>query len=164
MAGLRTEYPFVLPKGYVDGDGVVHREGRMRLATARDELEPLSDPRVENADDPRLTVIVLSRVITRLGTIERLSPRDVEDFFAADLAHLQDVYSAINYGSAEDIARVTGEAVPTAGLEAEAAPADANASDGEGEDAAPLEKEKPRGRRARIEEVGKSRSRPGGSG
>lgn len=75
----------------------------MRLATARDELEPLADPKVKGPDDPYLTVIVLSRVVTGLGSLTRLSPRDVEGMFAADLAHLQDVYSVINYGTAADI-------------------------------------------------------------
>ncbi|MEX2504028.1 MAG: hypothetical protein WD378_04210 [Egicoccus sp.] len=103
MSGLRTEYPFVLPKGFVDGEGNLHREGTMRLATARDELEPLADPKVKGADDPYLTVIVLARVVTGIGTLTRLSPRDVEGMFAADLAHLQDVYSVINYGTSADI-------------------------------------------------------------
>lgn len=113
MAGLRTEFPFTLPKGLVDADGRVHQEGIMRLATARDELEPLNDPKVRDADDPYLTVIVLSRVITRLGTLNRLSPRDVEGLFAADLAYLQDVYAAINFGTEQEIERVlAGPATP----------------------------------------------------
>ena len=107
MAGLRTEYPFLLPKGVVDAEGQLHREGTMRLATARDELEPLGDPKVKDADDPYLTIVVLSRVITRLGSATRLTPRDVEGMFAADLAYLQDVYGAINYGSEAEIARLT---------------------------------------------------------
>lgn len=108
MTELRTEYPFTLPKGYVDGDGVVHRDGTMRLATARDELEPLKDPKIRDIDDPYLTIVVLSRVITRLGTHARVSPRDLEGLFAADLAHLQDVYSAINYGTPAEIDRLQG--------------------------------------------------------
>lgn len=99
MSGLRTEFEFVLPKGLVDDDGTVHREGTMRLATARDELEPLNDPKVKDADDPYLTIIVLARVVTGLGTRTRLSPKDVEGVFAADLAYLQDFYSVINFGT-----------------------------------------------------------------
>jgi hypothetical protein len=99
MSGLRTEFEFVLPKGLVDADGTVHREGTMRLATARDELEPLNDPKVKDADDPYLTIIVLARVISGLGTRTRLSPKDVEGLFAADLAYLQDFYSVINFGT-----------------------------------------------------------------
>jgi hypothetical protein len=106
MQQLRTEYPFTLPKGFLDADGALHREGTMRLATARDELEPLNDPKVANADDPYLTVIVLARVITRLGTLTRLSPRDIEGLFAADLAHLQDVYGVINYGTPAEVERL----------------------------------------------------------
>jgi hypothetical protein len=103
MSGLRTEFEFVLPKGVVDDDGTVHRQGTMRLATARDELEPLNDPKVKDADDPYLTIIVLARVITGLGTRTRLSPKDVEGLFAADLAYLQDFYSVINFGTEAEI-------------------------------------------------------------
>jgi hypothetical protein len=103
MGGLRTEFDFVLPKGLVDDDGTLHREGTMRLATARDELEPLRDPKVRDADDPYLTVIVLSRVITSLGTKSRVTPRDIEGLFAADLAYLQDFYSVVNFGTDEEI-------------------------------------------------------------
>jgi len=63
---LRTEFPFTLPKGYVDGDGTLHRHGVMRLATARDEIAPLRDSRVQE-NEAYLTVILLSRVITELG-------------------------------------------------------------------------------------------------
>jgi hypothetical protein len=103
MGGLRTEFDFVLPKGLVDDEGTLHREGTMRLATARDELEPLRDPKVRDADDPYLTVIVLSRVVTSLGTKSRVTPRDIEGLFAADLAYLQDFYSVVNFGTDEEI-------------------------------------------------------------
>jgi hypothetical protein len=103
MSGLRTEFEFVLPKGLVDDDGTVHRQGTMRLATARDELEPLNDPKVKDADDPYLTIIVLARVITGLGSRTRLSPKDVEGLFAADLAYLQDFYSVINFGTEAEL-------------------------------------------------------------
>lgn len=104
MAGLQTEFPFTLPKGYIDGEGMLHRHGTMRLATARDEIEPLRDPRIGGPDDPYLTVIVLSRVITELGSLQQVTPRDVENLFAADLAFLQDLYGIINFGDADDIA------------------------------------------------------------
>ncbi|MDT0319364.1 hypothetical protein [Streptomyces millisiae] len=92
---LRTEFPFELPRGYVDGSGTVHRHGVMRLATARDELVPLRDDRVrENA--AYLSVVLISRVITRLGTVEDVHPGVVEDLFASDLAFLQDFYRRIN--------------------------------------------------------------------
>ena len=104
MAGLQTEFNFTLPKGYVDGEGRLHRVGTMRLATARDEIEPLRDPRVTGPDDPYLTILVLSRVITELGTLQSVMAGDMENLFAADLAFLQDLYGIINFGSAEDIA------------------------------------------------------------
>jgi phage FluMu protein gp41 len=96
-ARFQTEFAFTLPRGYVDGDGVVHREGRMRLATARDELLPLSDDRVRT-NPPYLTVMLLSRVVTKLGTIEgnAVSPQVIENLFAADLAFLQELYRRIN--------------------------------------------------------------------
>jgi hypothetical protein len=99
---LRTRYDFVLPRGYVDRDGTVHRDGTMRLATARDELEPLRDPLVEGAEDPRLTVLVLARVVERFGTLEMVTPHEIEGLFAVDLAFLQDFYGVINFGTEDD--------------------------------------------------------------
>jgi hypothetical protein len=93
--GLSTEVPFTLPRGYVDADGTVHRDGVMRLATAFDEIAPLKDPRVQ-ANPGYLVVILLSRVITRLGTLPDLTPRLVEGFFAADLSYLQALYNRLN--------------------------------------------------------------------
>ena len=104
MGGLQTEYDFVLPKGYVDSSGTLHRRGTMRLATARDELEPLRDMRIKGPDDPFLTVIVLGRVITRLGTMEQVNANDMQNLFAVDLAYLQDFYGIINFGSEAEIA------------------------------------------------------------
>ncbi|BCJ56892.1 hypothetical protein [Micromonospora endophytica] len=92
---LRTEFPFELPRGYVDGTGTVHRDGVMRLATARDELVPLRDDRVRE-NPAYLTVVLLSRVITRIGTVVDIHPGVVEDLFASDLAFLQDMYRRIN--------------------------------------------------------------------
>src|SRR5664280_2917552 len=94
-AALRTEFSFVLPRGYVDEQGVVHRDGLMRLATARDEIQPIRDPRVRE-NEAYLTVILLSRVITRLGTLPQINPGIVEGMFASDLAFLQDLYRRIN--------------------------------------------------------------------
>lgn len=92
---LRTEFPFVLPRGYVDDAGTVHRSGAMRLATARDELIPLRDDRVR--DNPAyLTVVLLGRVVTRLGTIEDVHAGIIEDLFASDVAFLQDLYRRVN--------------------------------------------------------------------
>jgi hypothetical protein len=92
---LRTEFDFVLPRGYVDESGQVHRKGVMRLATARDEIQPLRDPRVRN-HEAYLTVILLSRVVTKLGTVDPINPAVIEGLFATDLAFLQDLYRRIN--------------------------------------------------------------------
>ena len=94
-AGLRTEFPFVLPRGFVDDAGTLHREGSMRLATARDEITPLRDPRVRE-NEAYLTVLLLSRVVTRLGTLPSVTPAVVEGMFASDLAFLQDLYRRVN--------------------------------------------------------------------
>ncbi len=104
---LQTEYDFTLPKGYMDRQGTLHRDGRMRLATAADEILPLRDPRVK-ANPAYLTVIVLSRVVTRLGALEELSPPVIEGLFVEDLAYLQGLYRRIN---GEDGAE-EAEAVP----------------------------------------------------
>ena len=93
--GLQTEYAFVLPRGYVDGAGSVHREGIMRLATARDEITPQRDPRVRE-NESYLTVLLLSRVITKLGTLTQVHTGVIEGLFASDLAFLQDLYRRIN--------------------------------------------------------------------
>ena len=92
---LRTEFEFELPRGYVDSSGTVHRHGVMRLATARDELVPLHDDRVRE-NPAYLTVVLLGRVITRLGTVTDVHPGMVENFFASDLAFLQDLYRRVN--------------------------------------------------------------------
>gem|GEM_PF-256305 len=103
MSGLQTEYEFVLPRGYVDGNGALHKRGVMRLATARDELEPLRDPTITSPDDPRLTVLVLARVVRRLGSLELVTTHEIEGLFAADLAYLQDFYGVVNFGTRADI-------------------------------------------------------------
>ncbi|HEX7242936.1 MAG TPA: hypothetical protein VF263_21795 [Longimicrobiaceae bacterium] len=97
---LQTEFPFTLPCGYVDREGTVHREGVMRLATAYDEIAPLRDPRVQS-NPGYLVLILLSRVVVRLGTLPQVNPGLVEGLFAADLAYLQDLYRRVNeHGSA----------------------------------------------------------------
>ena len=105
-----TEFSFTLPRGYLGSDGTVHRRGVMRLATARDEIEPLRDPRVQGADDPYLTIIVLSRVVTELGSLSAVTPREIENLFAADLAFLQDLYGVVNFGSTSDVRAFLKEA------------------------------------------------------
>ena len=92
---LQTEFPFTLPRGYVDSEGNLHREGIMRLATAYDEIAPMKDPRVQ-ANPGYLVIILLSRVITRLGDLEHINPKVIEGLFSADLAYLQDFYRRIN--------------------------------------------------------------------
>ncbi|MGB7983478.1 MAG: hypothetical protein WCF36_22085 [Candidatus Nanopelagicales bacterium] len=92
---LVTEFSFILPRGYVDRTGRLHRDGVMRLATARDELVPLRDDRVRE-NPAYLTVVLLSRVIERIGTIDEIHPGIIEDLFATDLAFLQDLYRRVN--------------------------------------------------------------------
>lgn len=103
MSAVRTEYEFVLPRGYLDESGALHKRGTMRLATARDELQPLRDPTVQGPDDPRLTILVLARVVESLGTLTLVTPYEIEGLFAADLAYLQDFYGVINFGTPEEI-------------------------------------------------------------
>lgn len=93
---LRTEYPFTLPKGYVDDHGTLHRQGTMRLACARDEIEPLRDPRVKE-NEAYATVIVLARVITQLGTVPQVTTKTIDALFVSDFAYLQDLYRIVNF-------------------------------------------------------------------
>lgn len=92
---LRTEYRFELPIGFRDDEGRMHRSGTMRLATARDEIAPLQDPRVRS-NEAYLTVILLSRVVTELGSVETITPKVIEGMYAVDLAFLQDLYRRVN--------------------------------------------------------------------
>jgi phage FluMu protein gp41 len=102
---LATEHEFTLPVGYDAGTGELHRTGTMRLATAADEILPLADPRVQR-NEAYLAVILLSRVVTRLGPLagDEITPRTIEALFAADLAHLQDLYNEVNRVEAGTVA------------------------------------------------------------
>ncbi len=92
---FQTEHEFTLPMGYVDAEGNLHREGVMRLATAADEILPLKDGRVQT-NEAYFVVILLSRVITRLGSLEQVNPKIVESLYASDLAYLQELYNQVN--------------------------------------------------------------------
>ena len=95
MEDFATEFEFDLPKGYLDATGTLHKHGVMRLATAADEILPLRDPRVVQ-NPGYLTIILLSRVITRLGTVPKIDPRVIERLYSSDLAFLQSMYQRIN--------------------------------------------------------------------
>jgi hypothetical protein len=92
---LQTEFEFALPRGYIDAQGNLHRKGTMRLATALDEIEPLQDPRAR-ANEAYLTILLLSRVVTRLGDIRQISPTIIEGLFSSDMAYLQQLYIRLN--------------------------------------------------------------------
>jgi hypothetical protein len=92
---FQTEFDFTLPCGYLDEDGNLQREGVMRRATAADEILPLKDPRVQK-NPAYLVVILLSRVITRLGAVASINPKVIENLFATDLAYLQNLYNEVN--------------------------------------------------------------------
>ncbi|MEF8884152.1 MAG: hypothetical protein V5A44_03390 [Haloarculaceae archaeon] len=132
MAGspLQTEFDFTLPQGYTDEEGTLHREGRMRLATAADEIEPLQDPRVQS-NSSYLTVILLSRVVTELGDLDVINRNVIENLYVADLEYLQAMYERINNqgdntvetacpdcGQRFDVSVYDGAVVETAGPDA----------------------------------------------
>jgi len=167
---LQTKYEFVLPRGYVDDAGALHRKGVMRLATARDELDPLRDPTITGPDDPRLTILVLARVVEELGTLGMVTPHEIEGLFAADLAFLQDFYGVINFGSQEeyhallaaqqsssppptpiDPEAAAPAAPPAGGGSAPAAAADVSVAAVQAETADPMADRRPR--RSAIEEI-----------
>lgn len=129
MAGLRTEFEFTLPKGYLAPDGALHRHGVMRLATARDEIEPLRDRSIEGPDDPYLTVLVLARVVTSLGSLSPVGPHEIEGLFAADLAFLQDLYGIVNFGDQRDVAALQASVLPDEPDDEPDLPADASADE-----------------------------------
>ena len=92
---FQREYTFSLTRGYLDRDGMLHKEGVMRLANAADEILPLKDPRVQQ-NPGYLTIILLARVVTKLGSLPAVDTRVIENLFTADLAYLQDLYQRIN--------------------------------------------------------------------
>lgn len=92
---FQTEFSFMLPRGYVDDSGMLHREGTMRLANAGDEILPLRDPRVQQ-NPGYLTIILLARVVTRLGSLPAVDTKIIERLYTMDLAYLQDLYEKIN--------------------------------------------------------------------
>jgi hypothetical protein len=100
---LRTEYPFTLPRGYVDENGRVHRSGVMRLATARDEITTQADPRSKQ-NPAYLTVLLLERTVTELGEVSAVDTFVIENLFASDLAFLQDLYRRINQDGHTEVA------------------------------------------------------------
>lgn len=100
---LQTEFPFILPHGYIAADGTLHREGTMRMATAMDEIAPLKDRRVQG-NSGYLVIILLARVITRLGDLDSINPKVIEGLFAGDLAYLQDMYQRINQTGSNRVA------------------------------------------------------------
>jgi hypothetical protein len=110
---FQTEIEFTLPKGYLDADGVLHKDGVMRLATAADEILPLKDPRVQQ-NPAYLTVIVLARVITRLGALRDVNTKVVEGLFASDLNYLQALYERLNGEGADTaVAQQANGGLPT---------------------------------------------------
>ncbi|MCI8509106.1 MAG: phage tail assembly protein [Lachnospiraceae bacterium] len=92
---FQTEYEFTLPRGYLDNTGTLHKRGIMRLATAADEILPLKDPRVQQ-NPGYLTIILLARVVTQLGSLPAVDTRMIENLYTVDLAYLQDLYEKIN--------------------------------------------------------------------
>lgn len=114
---LQTEFEFTLPCGFLDEDGTLHRHGVMRRATAYDEIVPLKDPRVVK-NPAYLVIILLSRVITRLGSLDTINTRTIENLYATDLAYLQKLYNRINQLEEEQVVCPNCQHV----FEAEAAP------------------------------------------
>lgn len=102
---FQTEYEFTLPLGFVDNEGNLHREGMMRLATAADEILPLKDPRVQS-NQAYLVIILLSRVISKLGVLSQVNPKVIEGLYAADLAYLQEFYNRINHNGKASVETV----------------------------------------------------------
>jgi len=102
MGVLQTEYDFSLPLGYADESGTLHKKGKMRLATAADEILPMKDPRVQS-NPAYLTIILLSRVVTSLGDLKMVTPLVIEGLFSADFAYLQEMYTRINQNGSNTI-------------------------------------------------------------
>jgi hypothetical protein len=102
---FQTEFEFTLPLGYADAEGNLHRDGVMRLATAADEILPQKDPRVQT-NEAYLVVVLLARVIPRLGSLPQVTPKVIEGLYAADLAYLQEFYNCINHNGRASVPAV----------------------------------------------------------
>jgi hypothetical protein len=109
---FQTEYEFRLPMGFVDEQGDLHRDGVMRLATAADEILPLRDPRVQS-NQAYLVIVLLSRVVMRLGSIPQVTPKVIEGLYAADLNYLQELYNRINRDGKADVPAVCPQCAHT---------------------------------------------------
>jgi hypothetical protein len=118
VSSERNEFPFVLPRGYADSQGRLHKEGAMRLATAKDEVAPMQDHRVKS-NPSYLAVILLSRVVTRLGDLSQVYPQIIEDLPVADFAYLQSMYRRINQEGENHIKVTCPECNKTFEVEAE---------------------------------------------
>lgn len=105
---LQTEFAFTLPRGYIDGDGNLHKQGTMRLATAMDEIGPLRDLRVK-ANQAYLAVPLLARVTTKLGSLSDITTGVIENLFSADFAYLQSFYTQINENGTAKIPTICPE-------------------------------------------------------
>ncbi len=116
MGVLQTEYDFILPKGYVDDEGNLHKDGKMRLSTAADEILPMKDPRVQS-NPAYLTVILLSRVVTQLGNLKMVTPKVVEGLFSGDFTYLQEMYARINQNGTNSLKAVCPKCEHTFDLE-----------------------------------------------
>ncbi|HEY9246617.1 MAG TPA: phage tail assembly protein [Candidatus Methanoperedens sp.] len=105
MGVLQTEYDFILPRGYVDEEGNLHKNGKMRLSTAADEILPMKDPRVQG-NPAYLAVILLSRVVTSLGSLKMVTPKVIEGLFSGDFTYLQEMYTRINQNGSNTLKAV----------------------------------------------------------
>jgi hypothetical protein len=105
MGVLQTEYDFILPRGYVDEEGNLHKNGKMRLSTAGDEILPMKDPRVQG-NPAYLAVILLSRVVTSLGSLKMITPKVIESLFSGDFTYLQEMYTRINQNGSNTLKAV----------------------------------------------------------
>ncbi len=117
---FQTDFPFTLPRGFVDAEGRVHKDGTMRLATAKDEVSPLQDYRVKS-NPGYLAVILLARVVTRLGDLQQVYPQVIEDLPVADFAYLQSLYRRINEQGHNRLSVTCPECAKTFDVEAEPA-------------------------------------------
>lgn len=103
MEAFQTEFEFVLPIGYVDENGTMHKKGNMRLATAADEILPMKDPRVQQ-NPSYLTVVLLARVVTKLGNLPMVNTKVIESLFSRDFTYLQDMYNRVNQNETNRVA------------------------------------------------------------
>ena len=88
---------FILPGGYVDGDGVLHSRVELKPLTGHDE-EYLAAARMDDCSASVVTGL-LGRCLQRVGTLERVTTSLVRNMLVGDRDYLMMKLREMNFGA-----------------------------------------------------------------